>query len=302
LEISSISEDLKLWVKQIEIELLDKCNLECPLCARNYVKSQKLLDGGYLELLEWKNIVDSFPNLNKVVIAGIISEPTMYPFFLSLVEFLVSKDLEIEINTNGSTRNKSFWRDLGSIINNNEKVNIFFTICGSNQELHSKYRKNSDLSVLLDNVKSFKEYSNRDVLQYIIFEYNKNDYKSKDMEYIKNIFSMEKSVNSLPYYERFKFVKKPENDIHTIEELSNKYKILQKRKIKKPQIICKSKENSFLEIDNKGQIFPCFVYRLNRNNWDGNFDEIEDFKYSFCYECDKFNRQILENNNMEIMS
>ena len=39
------------------------------------------------------------------MLVGSMSEPTLYPHFLELIDYLKSRDIKIEICTNGDTRN-----------------------------------------------------------------------------------------------------------------------------------------------------------------------------------------------------
>lgn len=58
-----------------------------------------------------------------------MSEPTLHPDFLNLVRKIKEKHLKLKICTNGSTRDRQFWHDLGEILDENDRV--WFAICGS---------------------------------------------------------------------------------------------------------------------------------------------------------------------------
>ena len=83
------------------------------------------------------------------MLVGSMSEPTLYKDFIQLVQYLKSRKIKIEICTNGDTRNDDFWKQLGLSLSMIDEV--YFTICGSTQELHERYRKNTCLKNILHN-------------------------------------------------------------------------------------------------------------------------------------------------------
>jgi MoaA/NifB/PqqE/SkfB family radical SAM enzyme len=177
-------------IKEIEIELTGICNLSCPLCTRNYshANHQKYKNIRPLnELIEQFNL---FPELNHVNIAGTVSEPTLYPYILEFVEYLLQRNPEIEIDfySNASILDEKLWKSLGKLFQHPNQ-RMIFTVCGSTQELHQKYRVGSKLENVLQNASWFREYSKNDECQYIIFEYNTEDSESEETKKLVNSFS-----------------------------------------------------------------------------------------------------------------
>jgi MoaA/NifB/PqqE/SkfB family radical SAM enzyme len=58
-----------------------------------------------------------------------MSEPTLHPQFLDIINYLKSRNIKIKICTNGDTNNPIFWKKLGEMLNNDDRV--WFGICGS---------------------------------------------------------------------------------------------------------------------------------------------------------------------------
>lgn len=301
IEGSKLSREL---IEVLELDLGSSCNLDCPLCHRNWEDAQHLITGpNQRPVTEIIEQLESFPNLKIITIAGIISEPTLYKDLFKLVEYIVSRGVLFYLYTNGDTHNSKpeYWQELGALCG--EKTLVYFTICGSTQELHERYRVGSTLQNILNNHSSFKKgmrYKN-DVLQYLIFEYNKSDYEN-NMEDIRSLFSRESSIPSMPYAERFTMMKPVESGIHIEESLGKKYKLITKMgkerfKVKQNCTMnCSSFNRRFVSIDNTGRMFPCYMHRLYNHSMDWNFDytEILNAQYDFCYECEKFTSSMID--------
>ena len=293
-------------IKGLELDLTGTCNLSCPLCMRSYSGAQHLVKKNVLPVSEWIEIIDRFPNIEQVVLAGIISEPTMYANLFCLLEHLVKRNISIELNTNGNTHKPDWWEELGNILTSKDRV--MFTVCGSTQELHEKYRVGSNLQQILDHATAYrKNGKNNDCIQHISFDYNTDDLKTSEMQKIINQFSHKRLISSLPYQERFDILDQ-DTDIKMINELSSKYNRIKKvsklKKGKKCSMRCKSLDTKFLAIDNFGRITPCFLHRMHTDdNFDYNdYSKILKFDYDFCYECESMTALLIESNGMERMA
>ena len=91
-------------IQELEIDLIDACNLSCPLCNRNVLKSKD----GYIPLDEWISIFDQYKYLKAIFLIGTRSEHTLYPEFLNLMRYFKSRGLSIIISTNGCTNKLNF--------------------------------------------------------------------------------------------------------------------------------------------------------------------------------------------------
>ena len=112
-------------IHEIELELTGICNLSCPLCARNNPAAKHLLVKNHRPIEEVVKQIESFVNLKRICLAGIISEPTLYKDFNILIEYLgTRKDLSIELYTNASTHKTNWWKKLGEIFPDNIKIYI----------------------------------------------------------------------------------------------------------------------------------------------------------------------------------
>lgn len=165
----------------LEIGLINKCNNVCPLCLRNDRQLMRALTKN--EAIKFDALVqflNRLPNLNRVVLMGALSEPTLYDNFFDLIKYLKQRGIRVRVSTNGSTNNIEWWRTFGPMLDENDIVR--FPIDGSTDELHSKYRVGSSIKKVLDRHKAFKFNANGSrnseattILQHIIFQYNEAD-------------------------------------------------------------------------------------------------------------------------------
>lgn len=286
----------KDYVYEVEIELTTKCNLSCPLCARNYSDSLHLLDNNTRSLDDIIKQLDEYKNIKNLCLAGILSEPTIYSDLFGLIEYLNSRNIEIELYTNADLHDDEYWYELGKLVS--EKTKVYFTICGSTQEIHERYRVGSNLNNILRHAEWFRKGSkyDNDYLQHIMFEYNRVDFDN--MGEIRGLFSNECNIDSLPYRERFDVLGEVDPEINQRKELLNKYNNLQKisRHFRDNKIVeCKSYDEHFISIDNNGDISPCFLYRMYvKEKWDMDYTDIMDYKYDFCYECEKMAHSLIK--------
>lgn len=62
-----------------EVDLTNACNLKCILCYRTLFPSVLKNYKSCLSFEKWIEIFDRYKRLKKIVIAGVMSEPTLYP-------------------------------------------------------------------------------------------------------------------------------------------------------------------------------------------------------------------------------
>ena len=283
-------------IKEFEMDLTGTCNLECPICTRNYKHAEHLLKKNIRSLKEIIWQLDQFPNLNRIMLAGAVSEPTLYPEFLELIRYLNSRNIHIDLFTNGSTKDINFWEKVGKLLaNGNKKNSCTITICGSTEDLHQKYRVGSSLEKILENLKAFKKYSSNDIIQFIEFEYNTEDINSSNLDYLKKLSTSWYIVQSegrrrLQDFKKNSFQKK---GIWPKKDTDKKYQRIFKKffdiqNTKYSDIQCKSIQSKKLHIDQFGNIHSCYILM--------EFPESKDF---YFYSSETFKKNI--QNNKEIL-
>ena len=303
-----IGED---FFEEIEIELTGTCNLKCPLCTRNYshanhqtIKNIRSLDNIKLQLSKFKN-------LKHINIAGTVSEPTLYPYLLELLEWIISinPNIEIDLYSNASILDPELWKNIGKLFTT-YKHRMIFTICGSTQELHSKYRVGSDLQTILNNAEYFKSTnkSKSDYIQYIVFKYNEKDSFSDETKKILNTFNNIMMVGSEGIRLKNIYNQKFTNDIGPIEKrekLINKIYNIANKKNYRVCIDCKSLKQKRLYIDQFGKEYACYIlaehYKDSYFKAHYNFDKIKKFDYNCCLVCEKQTQLFIDKFNLDFI-
>lgn len=240
-------------VKQVEIDLVNHCNLSCSICARQQDVGKSLKKGTNLNNENILFFLSHLPNLKIVDLVGSYSEPTFYSDFLTLVQDLKSAGYKLRIGTNGNTRNREFWTSFGQLLSKDDIVR--FGVDGSTQAIHSRYRTGGNLLEVLANHRAFKESSRAiTVLQNIIFEHNEND-----VEQIKKLF-LDEGFDFLELTHTGKPYSNNEDGLSLpVESLQKRHtdleKILHGMKIAK--FDCQSVKHSQLYLSHTGIVLPC---------------------------------------------
>jgi organic radical activating enzyme len=298
----------KDWVEEIEMDLVGLCNLSCPLCTRNYAHANHMLTKNVRHIDEIIKQLDEYTNLQRFFIAGAVSEPTMYKYFLEFIQYLNSRNIYYEIFTNGNTHKPDWWEKLGQLVP--EKCMCAFTICGSNQQMHEKYRVGSDLQEILDHAAAFRKNNKRnDWIQTIRFEYNQDDLISSEMQLIYDQFSNVMQVDSEGVRRRNDYNEVFVSDIRPID---SRDKLIKQIFANRPRpddgnkytIQCNSLKNKKIYINQYGQVSSCYIHAENEQDYfDGEMDytDILNFKYPDCFVCEKRTRTFIEKMGLEFI-
>ena len=285
-------------VRDIELELSTLCQAECPLCYRNYKSYEDHYPEDLVRPLD--EIVDqlnSYPDLEWIRLVGSISEPIMYPYFLDLVYYIKNRNIKIEICTNGSLRNQQFWYKLRNLLTKDDKV--YFTICGSTQELHETYRKNTSLNRILENARAFRGPNKNDYAQCIRFNYNDEDFNSKKFKDMVSEFSNvywtetfllkdESNYKDTKDIDKLIPFQRKINHYKTIEKISS-LKWNESLKGIPKKTWCKAYHENRLQLDIHGNEYPCYLFLEASKGkiWNGNWDDIHNLKYECCKFCEE---------------
>ena len=285
-------------IKIIEFDLTTMCNAMCPLCFRNNINFPlKYQTNFYRKSNEIINQIKEYPNVSTIYLIGQMSEPTLHPEFLKIVEEIKKMYLKIKICTNGDLHNNDFWERLSQLLDDGDE--IWFTICGYKQETHEYYRKNTKLQNILTHAEIIRKKHKIDCVKCIKFKYNINEIESNEFKNMIQVFSNVEYLDTC-FPKPEKEFKKPfnYNDFLPTDEIYKKYNKLNNiasfyiHNYKK-DICCQSIFDNQIQIDAYGDVFPCYIFMENNADykWDGEYDDITIGKYECCKFC---NRKIVE--------
>lgn len=299
-------------ILELEMDLTGTCNLKCPLCTRNYEHAKHLIKPNSRPLEEIIKQLEEFPNLEVFYMAGTISEPTLYKDLHQLCEYLVGRGIAVELFTNGNTNDEAWWARLGEILTSNDRV--YFTICGSTQKLHETYRVGSSLEQILRNHQAFISTNKDgiDHIQHIMFEYNRADFETPQMQELISRFSKIKKVDTEGQRTLNKYIREFDQSLIRPEE-TRKRAIDAIFKIKptpgaqeQPVIKCMSLRDKKIYIDQFGRISPCYGHAEfeGPGHFAGetfDYSDVLSFKFKDCFKCEKRIQKFIETLDLDFV-
>jgi len=164
-------------IKTVHLEVTERCNLSCPMCARNINGGEEnpWLHNAELSLEDIKKI---FPNnfiqqLTHIYMCGNYGDPIIAKDTLEIFQYFryVNSDILLSMNTNGSARNTDWWIELAKIIG--DKGYVIFSVDGLEDTNHL-YRKNSSWQRIMDNANAFISAGGKAHWEFIVFAHNEH--------------------------------------------------------------------------------------------------------------------------------
>jgi MoaA/NifB/PqqE/SkfB family radical SAM enzyme len=245
-------------IKTIHLEITNKCQASCPMCARNL---QGGIDNPFMNLSEItiKQFTDWFSptfikQLDKLYMCGNLGDPIIAKDTIEIFAYCreYNDSMELSMNTNGSARSRRFWEQLAEL-----NVNVRFGIDGL-VDTHKLYRRGTDFDMIIKNASTFISHGGKAIWDMLIFKHNEHqvDDCKKLSEQLGFVQFVPKNTS------RFK-----ENKLDVIDRVGKKeytlYPSIKSKtltdktiEIKSGPIQCKAKNGS-LYVTSHGIITPC---------------------------------------------
>lgn len=169
------NKELIAWV-----DLSTYCNASCPQCHRTKTDEAKGKTE-WLPLIQWsyEQFKKAFPikelnNYSRFEFCGTWGDPVMNKDLFKIIEYIIEENntCTIQINTNGSIRDPDWWWDLGVL--GKDRLQVWFDIDGTTQEMHEKYRQGTDLEKIKENVEAYTATGADACAMVIIFKHNQD--------------------------------------------------------------------------------------------------------------------------------
>jgi len=168
----------------LQLEITSYCNLECPGCERSFHKEflSDILNKKYMSLENIKKwfTINTLPNLKLISFSGQIDEPIIHPQILDIVKYFLNEfNVNLNLSTNGSTRNEKLFRELGILCDRhrndkgNKKLDIEFAIDGLADTNHI-YRVGSNFNKIIKHVKAYINNGGKASWKFIMFKHNQH--------------------------------------------------------------------------------------------------------------------------------
>lgn len=154
----------------IDLDLCDRCALQCPMCWRN--TDHKRVKGSDLPMEDFLKVIDfAKENNGFIYFAGAASDPIHHPKLIEFLEITYKNKLECEVQVASSYKSKDWFI---RAFKANPTARWHFGIDGLPKDSH-KYRINQDGEKLFDiMLESIKHLETTPIWQYIVFSYNEN--------------------------------------------------------------------------------------------------------------------------------
>lgn len=260
----------------LHIELTDKCQASCPMCARNYNGGAERPFVGQREvtLNQFKSwfTPEFLKTIDNFYACGNYGDPIIAKDCLSIFEYVRScSDTRLSIHTNGSARTVNWWGNLAKIMTGAHEVT--FGIDGF-AESHVLYRRGTDWNKIIENAKAFIDAGGNATIDCLVFKHNQHEiedfksamlgigFKSVNIKSTKRFYDMQKfpvmSANgNIEYclepvdadeYKQINFLKLSDisNDINIWESIVESSTISPK---------CIQKKEIY--VDARGNVYPC---------------------------------------------
>jgi MoaA/NifB/PqqE/SkfB family radical SAM enzyme len=261
-------------VSDVHIELTDKCQASCPMCARNYNGGAERPFVGKTEITlndvkRWFP-VEFLKSINNFYACGNYGDPILAKDCLEIFEYIrgQNSNTRLSIHTNGSARTLNWWKNLANILKDS-RHDVVFGIDGY-EESHVKYRRGTNWSNIIKNALKFIEHGGIAKIDCLVFEHNLEEILKFKEEMLSIGFS---SVN-LKYTGRFynmtefpvenragkiEYFLKPAKREETVLDLTriNKDINVWTSIVDSRTILPRCLKNKEIYVDSRGTVYPC---------------------------------------------
>lgn len=164
-------------IKTIHLEMTERCNASCPMCARNINGGEvnPWLKNNELSIDDVKKIfpVNFVKQLNHMYMCGNYGDPIVAKDCIDAFRYFRDNnpDMLLSMNTNGSARTTDWWKELAKVLGNNGYV--IFSLDGL-EDTNMIYRKNTIWSKIIENVSAFIDAGGKAHWEFIVFKHNQH--------------------------------------------------------------------------------------------------------------------------------
>jgi len=164
-------------IKTIHLEITERCNVSCPQCGRNINggEENQYLNNNELSLIDIEKVIPTelIQQLTHFYMCGNYGDPIVAKDTLDVFNYIRQNNSNIllSMNTNGSARTIEWWQSLAKVFGKNGYV--IFSIDGLEDTNHI-YRKNTNWTKILENVKAFINAGGIAHWEFIVFKHNEH--------------------------------------------------------------------------------------------------------------------------------
>lgn len=140
--------------KHLSFVITNLCNLSCRYCYKEDNKEREILNKN--SIFNFINLIEkNYPkSISSVQLIG--GEPFLHPNILEILDFLIGKNYEVRISTNGTLdilRDARFKAYL-----DNENIELRISLDSHNENIHDNFRGKGSFKSVLSNIEYLKKY------------------------------------------------------------------------------------------------------------------------------------------------
>lgn len=162
-------------LKQIHLEISNRCQASCPMCDRNIRGglANPLIRKGDWTLQDFKNIIteEVINTVDLIYFCGNFGDPCINPELPEMLEYLDNR-VAVHIHTNGGMRKPEYWQDLAKYFKS-EHSYIAFAIDGL-EDTHSLYRIGTTYEQVINNARAFIDAGGNAHWMFLRFKHNEH--------------------------------------------------------------------------------------------------------------------------------
>jgi len=161
-------------IRWMHVEASSKCNAWCPACPRNS-QGFGLAPGVVEQDLDpsrFEEIVTSIPALESVQLCGNLGDPIASAHINNIVSIAKKHVKKLQIHTNGSLRNTTWWKGLAEQLTDVDH-DVWFGIDGL-AGVHEIYRQGTDFDKIIENAQAFIGAGGHATWQFIPYKHNEH--------------------------------------------------------------------------------------------------------------------------------
>jgi MoaA/NifB/PqqE/SkfB family radical SAM enzyme len=263
-------------ITDIHIELTDKCQASCPMCARNYNGGvdRPFVGKHDISLEDFKSWfpIEFLKTLKNFYACGNYGDPIIAKDCLEIFQYIREHtNGRLSIHTNGSARTIKWWENLAKAMSGNHEVT--FGIDGFAKS-HVLYRRGTDWNKIIENATAFINSGGIATVDCLVFKHNEHEieeftaemlnigFKSVNVKSTGRFYDMEKfpvlsTTGETEYYlepvERQEYKK---INFLKLNDISNNIKIWEDE-VSSSSISPKCVQKNEIYIDARGTVYPC---------------------------------------------
>jgi len=235
-------------IKTLHLESTSRCNASCPQCSRYTIDGElnPNIEVTDLTLTDIQAYIphDFIRSLDKMFMCGNFGDPSVAKNCKEIFQHFknINPDISLGMNTNGSTRTKKWWSDLGKVFTKPQDY-VVFSLDGLADTNHI-YRRGTLWDKIIENASAFIAAGGNAHWDMLVFEHNEHQVEqaqqlAKDLGFSFFRYKVSRRFNSIP----IAFLKQPKSFTDDT--------------VYSDTIICHAMNEQSVYLDAHGNLLPC---------------------------------------------